>query len=57
MNSNVFSWGDMGPSVHSFGNVAPPDCASETWKSLNSTRPHWVVGFGSGVYAIGVSNV
>ena len=24
----------IGPEVHSFGNVTPPEVASETWKSL-----------------------
>jgi len=57
MNSIVCSCGVNGPAVHSAGNVAVLDRASETWKSLNSTRPHWVVGFGAGAYATGVSNV
>jgi hypothetical protein len=43
--------------VHSAGNVAVLDRASATWKSLNSTRPHWVVGGGFGAYDTGVSNV
>ena len=48
MNSSVFSCGDIVPVLHSFGNVTPDDRASETWKSLYSTRPHCVVGAGSG---------
>src|SRR5262245_21923581 len=57
MNSSVFSCAVIVPALHSFGNVEPPDEASDTWKSLYSTRPHCVVGAGSGAYAIGVSNV
>ena len=57
MNSSVFSCGVSGAALHSAGNIEPDDEAFETWKSLYSTRPHWVVGNGLGAYATGVSNV
>jgi len=43
--SKTFSCGVIGPlpkRVHVAGQVSPPETASTTWKSLNSTRPHWL---------------
>src|SRR5438132_13736834 len=43
--SNTFSCALLGPTVHWFGQVRvelPPVLI--TWKSLNSTRPHWFAG-------------
>ena len=41
MNSSTFSCAVSGVLEHSAGKVRPPVVAPLTWKSLNSTRPHW----------------
>jgi hypothetical protein len=51
--SKTFSCAVIGEALQAPGHLKPPDVASMTWKSLNSTRPHWFSGFA----ATGVLNV
>src|SRR5437667_163620 len=45
MNSRTLSCGVIGVAApHSPGKVVPPVPPVLTWKSLKSTRPHWLVG-------------